>query len=58
MLDPLEKARHKKLDQLEKGADIQVKRPVEMALGEFLYWAVDPSGSTMDQPRKVRTMFL
>src|ERR1035437_7132406 len=29
-----------------------------MALGEFFYWAVDPSGSTMDQSRKMRTQFL
>jgi hypothetical protein len=29
-----------------------------MALSEFFHWAVDPRGSTMDQPRKMRTLFL
>ena len=57
MLEPFEKRRQKKLNQLEKGADIQIKRPVEMALGEFFYRAVDSCGSTMDQPGKMRTPF-
>src|SRR5664279_5001343 len=50
--------RHKKLDQVEKGADIQLESPVEMPFGELFYGAVDSRRSTMNQPRKVRTLFL
>jgi hypothetical protein len=52
MLDPLENRDIRSLVSLKKSADIEVKRPVEMALGEFFYRAADPSGSTVRSKRR------